>query len=219
MFHGSGLEFHRKSSPNCKHNAPRQTKDQWCRRRESDDPQINPNQWVFHTRMASSEVMTNGYIRTFSFKKHWCRFQGMLPTVSPLANTFASALFRNHWESNRFTLAQFDTNSVSFRTKANEWYLPRFLQCTTLEVDKDGSFMMIASTWMRHNARGWTAKVGKTYVRVAHYAITMLDSNLVCISRMPKMIYGSLGFVCWSHSFLFWSVTTRVAYKCATSTI
>ena len=32
------------------------------------------------------------------------------------------------------------------------------------------------------------------FVRVTHYVITVLDSNLVHITRMLRMICGSLGF-------------------------
>ena len=47
-------------------------------------------------------------------------------------------------------------------------------------------------------------------VRVTHYVITVLDSSLALITRLPRMICGSLGFVRWSRSPFLRSVTVNM---------
>ena len=44
-------------------------------------------------------------------------------------------------------------------------------------------------------------------VWVTHYVITVLDSSLAHVTRLPRMICGSLVFACWSHLFLFRHIT------------
>ena len=73
--------------------------------------------------------------------------------------------------------------------------MPRNVVVDCMWYKSDVKLCSIASETHTYEVILWIWAI-ISIVWVTHYVITVLDCSLACITHLPEMILGSLGFVC-----------------------